>query len=251
MASSKVYCWEPTELATPVLAAAERLYEATIDADERIPWMWIERAVGEKNFRRPTGWMKHLILATDGPNFDDPDALLGYAYGAFIPGFGGYICYVGVSAKARQRGVGSRLFESMFKAFAADATYAGEPLPFVIWESYRPTPSDSDDLHRLWAARVRAFEKVGGLWVEGLELVTPAYDDDDENSTASVPLQLFVKPVDEPAAGFDAQRLRTIAQELLEKVYQEKPGDYYHDQTLAGINVPTLSVASQAVPLAV
>ncbi|QEL15659.1 GNAT family N-acetyltransferase [Limnoglobus roseus] len=244
MAFSKVYCWEPTELGTPVLAAAERLYEGTIAAGERIPWMWIERAAGEKNVRRPTGWMKHLILATAGPNFDDPEALLGYAYGAFIPGFGGYICYVGVSEKARKQGVGSRLFESMFTAFAADATYAGESLPFVIWESHRPTADEGEAAHRLWNARVRAFEKVGGLWVEGLELITPDYDNEDP--TASVPLQLFVKPIGDSVASFTAPRLRTIAKELMEKVYHEQPGDYFHDQTLAVMNVVGLKSAQPA-----
>lgn len=233
MAFAKVYCWEPTELGTPVLAAAQQLYETTIDADERIPWMWIERAVGERHLRRPTGWAKHLILASDGPNFDEPAALLGYAYGAFIPGFGGYICYVGVSEAARSKGVGARLFESMFKTFTADAAYAGEPLPFVLWESYRPTADESPDLHALWTARTRLFDKVGGRWVEGLELVTPNYGDDEP--TASVPLQLFVKPVDELAANFTAERLRTIAKDLLEKVYHEKPGDYFHDHTFAGV----------------
>lgn len=251
MTFEKVYCWEPTELGTPVLAAAERLYEATIDADERIPWAWIQRSAGETNERRPTGWMKHLILATAGDNFDDPEALLGYAYGAFIPGFGGYVCYVGVAEAARLRGVGSRLFESLFKAFAADAAYAGEPLPFVVWESYRPTADDDAHLHRLWAARVRAFEKIGGLWVDGLELLTPSYGGGDP--TAGVPLQLFVKPMDDPAGSFTADRLRGIAKGLLEQVYGEKPGDYFHDQTVTAMNVVGLGSARHttlAPPLA-
>lgn len=245
MAFAKVYCWEPTELGTPVLAAARQLYETTIDPDERIPWMWIERAVGERHLRRPTGWAKHLVLASEGPNVDDPAALLGYAYGAFIPGFGGYVCYVGVSEAARGKGVGGRLFEAMFKAFAADAAYAGEPLPFVLWESYRPTAEDGPDAHALWAARTRLFDKVGGRWVEGLELVTPNYGDDDP--TASVPLQLFVKPVDEPAASFTPTRLRAVAKDLLEKVYHERPGDYFHDRTLDGVTAGELRPAAESV----
>jgi GNAT superfamily N-acetyltransferase len=246
MCPQKVLCWEPTDLGSPVLTAAQKLYENTIDADERIPWMWIERAVGERAFRRPTGWMKHLILASDAADIDDPAGLLGYAYGAFIPGFGGYLCYVGVSEKARQRGVGSRLFESVFKTFAADAAYAGEPLPFVLWESYRPT---ADEPAAIWDARVRLFDRVGGLWVDGLELVTPDYG--DESPTAAVPLQLFVKPVDEPAAGFTSDRLTGIAKELMEKVYHEKPGDYFHDATFAGLPVPRLRPARQSARVAV
>ena len=42
----------------------------------------------------------------------------------FIPGFGGHVCYVGVSEAARNKGVGARLFESMFKTFTADAAFA-------------------------------------------------------------------------------------------------------------------------------
>lgn len=241
----RIACWEPTELGTPILEAARSLYERTIDPDERIPWMWIERAVAERHHRRPSGWAKHLILASTSSDVDDPNALAGYAYGAFIPGFGGYLCYVGVAESARRHGVGSRLFDSLTKTFAADAALAGEPLPFVLWESYRPTAYDPESLHRLWAARTRTFESAGGLWVDGIELATPDYDDPDP--IAEVPLQLFVKPVDEPAARFTSDRLAGIAEQLLEKVYHEKPGDWFHDRTMQSVDEPRLRPASQSV----
>lgn len=237
----KIYCWEPAELGTPVLEAAQSLYERTIDEDERIPWMWIERAVGERHLRRPTGWAKHLILASDSPDFDDPRSLVGYAYGAFIPGFGGYLCYVGVDAAARQKGVGTRLFESLTKAFAADAAFAGEPLPFVLWESYRPTEDEPPAFQELWNARVKTFGRAGGLWAEGVELATPNYGDEDP--IATVPLQLFVKPVEEPLASFTPDLLSDIARQLLEKVYHEKPGDWFHDRTVDSFHEPRLKPA--------
>lgn len=248
MSLEKVYCWEPTEPGTPVLEAARSLYERTIDEDERIPWMWIERAVAERPLRRPTGWIKHLILASDRPDFDDPKAVVGYAYGAFIPGFGGYLCYVGVDDSARRKGVGSRLFESLERAFQADAADAGESLPFVVWESYRPT-DDEPDRFELWAARARTFGRAGGLWADGVELVTPNYGDEDPIS--SVPLQLFVKPMDEPAASYSAERLTEIVKQLMEKVYHEKPGDWFHDRTMAAIDRPRLlpAVHSVCVPV--
>ncbi len=244
MAPQRIVCWEPTELGTPILDAARSLYERTIDADERIPWMWIERAVGERHLRRPTGWAKHLLLASEGPDVDDPRSLVGYAYGAFIPGFGGYLCYVGVAESARRLGVGSRLFDSLTKTFAADAALAGESLPFVLWESYRPTAHDSESLHRLWAARSRTFERAGGFWVDGIELATPDYDDPDP--LAEVPLQLFVKPVDESIGSFTPERLSEIAEQLLEKVYHEKPGDWFHDRTMNSIEEPRLRPATQS-----
>ena len=41
---------------------------------------------------RPGGWRKHLLLAAPEGRTDDPEALAGYAYGAYIPGYGGYLC---------------------------------------------------------------------------------------------------------------------------------------------------------------
>jgi GNAT superfamily N-acetyltransferase len=229
MSNKKVYCWEPSDIGTPVLTAVQNLYERTIDADERIPWMWIERAVVERNLRRPLGWVKRLIVAFDSPNIEDPSSVVGFAYGAFIPGYGGYVCYVGVSETARGLGVGRRLFESMFQSFQADAALANESLPFVIWESRRPEVTESSARHELWTARERLFSRVGGYWMDGVELYAPDYSD-EERETA-VPLQVFVKPMSETVNSLTSERLQAMVRELLERVYHEKPGSVYYDLT--------------------
>lgn len=243
MVTDRVMCWEPTDAADPVVRAAGKLYEDTLDADERIPWAWIERSVGDRAGRKPGGWARHLILAADGRT-DDPAALMGYAYGAFLPGYGGYLCYVGVAEAARRRGVGRRLFEAMSAALAADAAAAGEDLPFVVWESYRPEPDDPPVAHRLWEARVRLFDRAGGLWVEGVDFLSPNFADPDG---PPVPLQLFVKPVAVPAAAFDADRLRRLVRGLMERVYRERPGEPLYDGTLRPGLKPRLVPAAKAV----
>jgi GNAT superfamily N-acetyltransferase len=245
MRSDRIVCWEPTDVNDPVVTAAGRLYEATLDADERIPWVWIERAVGEGRPRRPGGWVKHLVLAAPEGATDDPAALAGYAYGVFIPGYGGYLCYVGVAPAARGRGVGTRLFEAFVKLLAADAALAGEPLPFVVWESYRPTADDPPAAHALWAARVGLFARAGGRWVDGVEFLSPNFADE---SAPPVSLQLFVRPADEPAAAFTAERLRAVVGGLHERVYRQRPGTPLYDGTLPPGCHPRLRPAAAALP---
>lgn len=230
MQLDKIVCWEPTDVTTPVMRAAGRLYEQTLDPDERIPWVWIERSIGG-SWARPSGWRKHLILAAPEGRTDDPEALAGYAYGAFIPGYGGYLCYVGVADWARRMGVGRTLFTAFFDAMRADARACGERLPFVIWESYRPEEPGLTEADRdLWAARTRLFDRVGGLWVEGVDFLAPSFADEDD--APAVPLQLFVKPEDDPAAAFDPARLRDLIAELHVRVYQTEPGEPLFDGTL-------------------
>src|SRR5262249_258779 len=108
----KIVCWEPSDVNTPMVQAAGRLYEQTLAADERIPWAWIERSVGDRD--RPGGWNKHLILTAPEGRTDDPAALAGYVYGAFLPGYGGYLCYVGVADWARRMGVGTTLYGAFY-----------------------------------------------------------------------------------------------------------------------------------------
>ena len=144
MRLDSITCWEPTNVDDPMMRAAGRLYERTLAPDERIPWMWIEKAVAGS---KPGGWRKHLILASQEGRSADPESLAGYVYGAFIPGYGGYLCYVGVADWARRTGVGTRLYEAFFQAMQADAKAADESLPFVVWESHRPE-ADAPDLVR-------------------------------------------------------------------------------------------------------
>ncbi len=228
--NDRIFCFEPNDVTDPLVRAAEQLYVETQHPDERIPWGWIARSIKGRVGWRPGSTGRHLLVATPGETPTDPAALAGFAYGTHLPGYGGYVSYLGVSEKYRKRGVGTRLMSQMFKLLAADAGAIDEPLPFVVWESHRPDAAAPDADWKLWEARVRLFDKVGGLWLDGLELLTPNYGDE---SADPVPLQLFVKPVDAPAAALDADRLRGVAAGLLEQVYRTGPGDPLYDGTLA------------------
>ncbi len=226
MLLDQIQCWEATDVNDPMTQAAGRLYEQTLAPDERIPWVWIEKSL--ERVGRAAGWRKHLLLAAPASRQTDPAALAGYAYGAFIPGYGGYLCYVGVADWARRMGVGTRLFEAFFRAMDADAQTADDSLPFVVWESHRPSPDASPADREVWNARVRLFDRVGGLWVEGIDFLSPNFADDDGDP---VPLQLFVKPMDRSAAEFNDARVRAMIDGLHERVYRNDPGDELYDGT--------------------
>lgn len=182
-AHRKVIVWEAFDAADAMTQAAAKLYEQTLAADERIPWMWIEQSVQDraKSKPRPGGWSRHLLLAAPEGRQDDPDALAGYVYGALLPGYGGYLCYVGVADWKARMGVGSRLYEQFFKVLRVDAGELGEPLPFVIWESHRPDPlADASDWEN-WTARTKLFDRVGGLWVDGVDFLSPNFAADEED----------------------------------------------------------------------
>src|SRR5947207_15694073 len=71
----KVVVWEAFDVSDPVTRAASKLYEKTLAADERIPWMWIEQSVQDrtKSKPRPGGWSRHLLLAAPEGRQDDPE----------------------------------------------------------------------------------------------------------------------------------------------------------------------------------
>lgn len=232
MQLGRIVCWEAFDASDPMTAAAGRLYEQTLPADERIPWYWIEKSVAERARTRPGGWSRHLLLAAPEGRTDDPDALAGFVYGALIPGFGGYLCYVGVADWARRVGVATRLYEQFFRVLQVDAGETGEPLPFVVWESHRPGPDAPPAEWNLWTARTRLFDRVGGLWVEGVDFLSPNFAADGEEESPPVPLQLFVKPMAVPAAAFDADRLKRLVGGLHERVYRNEPGDPLYAGTL-------------------
>lgn len=213
--------WEPTGPYSQDVKQAQRLYERTLDADERIPWAWILRGI---NTRPAGGWARHLLLA------GAPGRVLGFAYGAYIPGFGGYVCYLGVDGRSRGKGIGAGLFRGLFDRFEKDARRAGETLPFVVWESYKPGPLDSEKLHDTWKARVRLFTKVGGYGVKGLTLRTPNYADP---AAPPVPLKVFVKPVARPAADFGPVVLKRIAAGMLGRIYRMHPDEPLYAASLA------------------
>ncbi len=239
----KIVCWEPTDVTHPLLPAAGQLYEETLASNERIPWEWIQGSVGVD--RKPGSWVRHLILATPEGETRNPKSLAGYVYGAYLAGYGGYLCYVGVAPWARKLGVGTSLYEAFFNAMRADARRAGEALPFVLWESHRPEPEEEES--DLWNARTRLFARVGGMWVEGVDFLSPNFEDDEEGEP--VALQLFVKPEDEPVSSFTPQRLRELIAGLHDRVYRNEPGEPLYDETLYPGCEPRLVLATRSADL--
>ncbi|MGL6074688.1 MAG: GNAT family N-acetyltransferase [Fimbriiglobus sp.] len=235
--NDRILVWEAFDIHDPLTQAAERLYLETQHPDERIPWGWIARNLKGRAIRRPNAAGSHLLTAMPQEHADDPQHLAGFAYGSFLPGYGGYMSYLGVDARLRKRGVGSRLFEQMFKVLAADAGSADEPMPFVVWESKKPADTASAEDWQLWEARTRLFTRAGGLWLEGIELYTPNYA---SNPGEPVKLQLFVKPIDRSLEGFDPEYLREIAKGLLERVYCMHADDPLYQRTMAAIHHPRL-----------
>jgi hypothetical protein len=69
---------------------------------------------------------------------------------------------------------------------------------------------------------------VGALWVEGIDFLAPNYAEDDGEPVA---LQVFVKPIDAPAASFDEARVRTVVEQLHQRIYRNTPGDELFDET--------------------
>ncbi len=57
----------------------------------------------------------------------------------YIPGYGGYGAYLAVDPRQRGRGIGTRLWQLLVHRLHFDATCAGVPLPFVVWESRPPS----------------------------------------------------------------------------------------------------------------
>lgn len=248
MQFSRIIVWEAFDAADPMTQAAGRLYEQTLAADERIPWIWIEKSVENRTKTKPgrdDGWTKHLLLAAPENRMDDPTGLAGFVYGALIPNFGGYLCYIGVADWARRMGVGTRLFDQFFRQMAVDAGERGEPLPFVIWESHRPKPDAPAAEWDLWAARTKLFDRAGGLWIEGVDFQSPNFTADDD-TVAPVPLQLFLKPMNEPASAFDTERLKQVIGGLHREVYRNEPGDTLYDRTLPPGCQPRLRPAKLA-----
>ncbi|HEY8503740.1 MAG TPA: GNAT family N-acetyltransferase [Gemmataceae bacterium] len=242
MNPERIVCWEALAPEDPVLLEARRLYETTQAPDEQIPWEWIGSAAAKRHSWRPGRWSPHLLLAAPLLN-GDIGPLAGFAYGAHIPGFGGYVCYLGVDPAARQRGVATRLFGQMFRVLAVDAGAEGTELPFILWESHRPGAAAPEEEWKLWGARLRLFERVGAYWVEGIDFQSPNFHDP---AGPPIPLQLFLKPWDRPAEAFDAASLRAIAAGLHRNVYRNGPGDPLFDRTFPPGCAPRLRPAREA-----
>jgi hypothetical protein len=243
---NKIVVWEAFDTKDPMTQAAAQLYERTLAADERIPWIWIEKSVESRTRTKPGGWTKHLLLAAPEGRTDDPAALAGYVYGALIPGYGGYLCYIGVADWARKMGIGTRLFDQFFRQMSVDAGETGGTLPFVIWESHKPESNAPTSDWDLWTARTKLFERVGGHWIEGVDFHAPNMEDDEGSGSPSVPMQLFLKPMSESASTFDAERLKQVIGGLHREVYKNEPGDTLFDLTLPPDCEPQLRPAKLA-----
>ncbi|HEX3147089.1 MAG TPA: GNAT family N-acetyltransferase [Gemmataceae bacterium] len=231
-------CRELLDSDDPALPAACVLYETTLDEDERIPWEWLARTPERQRTWQPGTRLAHLVVATPR---DEPNRPVGFGYGAFLPGFGGYVCYLGVDPNVRGHGIGTLLFQFLFGLIDHAARASSLPLPFVIWESHRPNDP------KLWAARLRTFHKAGGLWIEGVEMQTPNYM---RANAPPVRLNLFIRPWDELASKFDGARLRAVVRGLYEHVYRIPPDDPLHRETLEmAVNprlVPTVEALKEA-----
>jgi hypothetical protein len=221
-------CWEALDADDPALADVQRLYESTLDAEERIPWAWIAGSVAARREWRPGQWSRHLLIAAPRPRRGRGKPL-GFAYGLYLPDYGGYACYLGVDTKERRRGVGTTLLRLLVRFLQLDAACEGEDLPFVIWESRRPEPGAPAEALESWQARLRLFARVGALWIGGVTLLTPNFQ---RRGGSPVPLQLFLLPVDRPAEAFNAAALRGVTAELLSRVYGREPGDPLFEKTL-------------------
>lgn len=233
-------CWELLDTDDSLFASVRKLYESTQSPGERIPWEWLQRSVARRVTWRPGAYCPHLIVTADRGG----ESINGFAYGGHVPGYGGYACYLGVEPSERRRGAGTRLFEQFFRLLAVDAGAEGTPLPFVIWESRRPQAGSPPASWTLWAARLRLFERVGGLWIEGVDFLAPDFEGDGP----PVALQLFIKPVEEPAGSFGAKRLRAVVRGLHERIYRQNEDSDLVRRTLPPGAAPRLRPAAAAMP---
>jgi ribosomal protein S18 acetylase RimI-like enzyme len=235
-----IACWEALDPDDPAVEQARRLDEGTLEPAERIPWDWIAGAVAGRAGWRPGTWSAHLLLAA--PRLGSRTGpVIGFAYGIHVPEYGGYACYLGVDPHHRGRGAGTRLLRLLVQVLKVDAACEGTPLPFVVWESRAPEATADAEAYHLWEARLRLFERAGAWWVSGLTFHAPNFA---RRSEAPVPLQLFLVPVDTPAAGWDADALRGVAAGLLRLVYGRREGDRLFEQTLPPAGRPALAAVS-------
>lgn len=240
MTPADLVCWEALDPDCPSVAQARALYEATQPPDERIPWHWIARSLARRKSWRPGRWAAHLFLAAAR---SAPATVTGFANALHLPGFGGYLTYVGVDPSQRARGTGSRLVELAVRALRVDSWCEGVELPFVVWESRPPGPGGD---RAAWAARLGLWRRAGALWVSGLTLHAVNYERPD---APPLRLALFLRPAARPAADFDADALRAVAAGLLRMVYECDEGGERFARTLPADCRPALRPPDDAAGL--
>jgi GNAT superfamily N-acetyltransferase len=234
-AASEIVRREIIDADDPILPAARTLYESVLEEAERIPWDWLARTPARRREWQPGQRRGHIVVAVPKLDVNQP---VGFGYGAFLPDYGGYVCYLGVSPDARGQGIGTTLFQFLFDLIASAARESDARLPFILWESHRPADES------LWQARVRLFEKVGGLWARGIELQTPNYM---QPNAPPAPLRVFLRPWDEPASEFDGDRLRDVVRGLYANVYRIPTDDPLYEATLRAAVNPRLVPAVEAL----
>jgi hypothetical protein len=244
MAAGDIICWEALDPDDASVRQAQRLYEQTQPPAERIPWAWIAGAVADRRTWRPGRWSAHLLVAAPRRPHGQV-TIVGFAYGIHLPSYGGYAAYLGVAEGQRRGGVGTRLMRLLSRVLQMDACCAGEDLPFVLWESRRPEADAPAEAWSHWQARLRLFDRVGALWVAGVDFLAPNFA---RRGGPPVPLQLFLQPVDRPAEAFRSHELREVAAGLLRGVYRREPGDQLFDATLPPACRPVLRPAAEAGP---
>ncbi len=291
-------CWEIVDSTNPILPKVRQLYESTQALEEQIPWEWIERSIAQRNDEEKKKndnqnevitnsvkyWQRHLFTVTTAnidpfgvvpgrPERTEEAKPLGFAYGAYVPDWAGYLSYIGVDPQIRKRGVGQLLCNTLFPVLEQDAKRCGQELPFIIWESRRPIGSDRDknskgldnyavmdegsdysedryfETDRLdkianqksnepewqnWCSRMKLFQKIGAFWVDGIQFYAPNYME-NENEQEAIPLQIFIKPIRANLEQFDANKLIQIVKELHEKVYRHSLNHPLCRKTMASV----------------
>ena len=220
MVTDESVCREVTRSADPALPTIRALYDATQHPDERVPWAWVSGSLGASG--KPGGPTRHLLVAESG------GTVTGFVMGVHLPGYGGYVSYLGVAPAARGRGVGGALFDALFGRFEFDAVHRAEPLAFAVWESKQPAADAPEAEVATWQARLKLFAKVGARRIEGIELHTPNYTHPERPGPI---LQLFVKPMSWTTETLTPTRLKVIAEGLMSRVYKRDRADELWQRT--------------------
>ena len=218
--NKSIHCWELINETDELLTAVRHLYETALDAAERVPWEWLEHGVKTRRDWKPGTTNRHLMVATTPAG-----ELAGFAFALYLPGYGGYVSYIATEPRFRGQGVANKLFRFAYQVMRVDAMACNESLPLVIWESHDPGAGHE----KLWLARMRLFEHVGGFRIDGVTLPSPNWL--DENGPP-VLLKLFLAPQDEPWNNFDSARVRQAVDGLLRRIYRAEPGEPEYDETL-------------------
>lgn len=196
----------------PILRAVRSFYEETLGPSERIPWNWLASFVHPV----PEWQRRSYLIVAEREYGARHKSVMGFVTGTYQPRFGGYLSYVAVDPRARGRGIGGALYRALIRRMRKTAYAMGRSIPCLMWDSRPPSPSDGPDVRANWESRLRLFKKVGGRWIEGVQFTSPNYL---SPRMGDVPLEFFLKPVDDSVEDFTGPRLRRIVRGLLKQIY--------------------------------